>query len=131
MQKSNTPIALVESVNEGNASRYDDEVFGLVSRLFLCVGAKVLLTKNYLKIGLSNSSAGVIKELVYEGENVAPALPKFDLVDFGHSRAGESFFPNDPGKKDGFLFVQQRILHAVLISELAVDLLNIQRHNCR
>ena len=41
------PIALVEAENTGRGkSMRDDNFGGLASKLFLCVGVKVLLTRN-------------------------------------------------------------------------------------
>ena len=75
---------------------------GLSSRLHLCVGALIFLTKNFLNLGLSNGSQGIVKEIIYEDGETAPSVPKFVLVDFGDSYTGESFFPNDPSKKGWF-----------------------------
>ena len=55
-------IALFESENVGKSFINESENFSsLISSIFLYVGAKVLLIRNYLNVGLSNSSIGIIK----------------------------------------------------------------------
>ena len=96
-------IALIESKNSGSAKSMSDDAMGnLLSSLYLCVGALVMLTRNYLNIGLSNGSNGIVKEIVYEPGTSPPALPKFVLVDFGTSYTGDSFFPDDESKRGWF-----------------------------
>ena len=57
------PIALIESENIGRASSISNEQFNSLSlSMYLYVGAKVVLTKNILNVGLSNSSTGIMKE---------------------------------------------------------------------
>ena len=54
------PIALVESENTGRGSSLSEDNFnGLASSMHVCVGAKVVLTKNYSQVGLSNGSTGI------------------------------------------------------------------------
>ena len=97
------PIALVEAENTGSGkSMRDDNFRGLASKLFLCIGAKVLLTRNQLNIGLSNGSTGVVKDIIYNHDMPALKLPKFVWVNFGDNYTDPSFFPNDPNRKGWF-----------------------------
>ena len=96
-------IALIECVNTGNgASMNDDKFGGLHSTMFLCVGAKVVLTRNFLNVGLSNGSTGIVKEIFYDSNRPAPQLPKFVFVDFGVQYTGRSFFPSNNTRKGWF-----------------------------
>jgi len=46
--------------------RFDDDAFGLANELFLCVGARVLLTRNlWIQAGLVNGAQGVVKGFVW------------------------------------------------------------------
>ena len=97
------PIALVESENTGRGSSLSEDNFnGLASSMYVCVGAKVVLTKNYLQVGLSNGSTGIVTELFYDETKPAPGLPKLIFVDFGTEYAGDSFFPNNDSRKGWF-----------------------------
>ena len=68
----------------------------------LCVDAKVVLTKNYLQVGLSNGSTGIVRELFYDETKPAPGLPKLNIVDFGVEHAVDVFFPNNDSRKGWF-----------------------------
>ena len=97
------PIALVESENTGRASNLSEDNFkGLPHSLYLCVGSKVVLTKNMLTVGLSNGSTGEVMEIFYHSNKPPPALPKFVFVDFKTQYTGPSFFPNDPSRRGWF-----------------------------
>ena len=80
----------------------EDNFGGLSSKLYLCVSAKVLLTRNLLNIGLSHRSMGIVKDIIYVEDKLAPKLPKFVWVDFGNDYTGSSFFPNDLNRKGLF-----------------------------
>jgi hypothetical protein len=94
------PIALIEVEHTGKGKSMKDEAFGgLTAKLYLCVGSKVLLTRNLLNIGLSHGSTGIVKDMVYDDDRPPPKLPKFAWVDFGTDYTGPSFFPNDVSRK--------------------------------
>ena len=60
-------IIFVETENTGRVSSLSDDNFkGLVSSMYISVGEKVASTKNYLQVGLSNSSTKIVKELFCE-----------------------------------------------------------------
>ena len=75
------PIALVKSKNTGRGSLLSEENFSsLASSMHIYVGAKVVLTKNYLQVGLSNNSTRIVRELFYNTSKPTPSLPKFILL---------------------------------------------------
>ena len=82
-----------ENTGRGNSMREDD-FRGLVAKLYLCIGSKVLLTTNQVNIGLSNSSTGIVKNITCNNDRPAPKLPKFAWVDFGTAYRS-FFFPDD------------------------------------
>ena len=95
----NQPIALVEAVNTGNAKGISSaNLWGLEASIFLAVGCLIALTSNILtSAGLTNGTVGVVKEIVYEEGEQAPALPKCVWVDFGDKYTGQSFFDESWG----------------------------------
>ena len=132
MQKIGNPIALIEATNEGRASSFsDNDLGGLSSKLCLCVGALMFLTKNFLNLGLCNGSQGIVKEITHEDGETAPSVPKFALIDFGDSHTGESFFPNDPSKKGGFQCIRPKILHTQQIERHQMDLKSTHVRSCQ
>ena len=96
IQRVGNPIILVEADNTGRARMMREDNFGrLSSSMYLCVGVKVVLTRNYLNIGLSNSSTGIVKEIVYDRDKPVLGLPRFAFADFGNGYIGPTFFPKD------------------------------------
>ena len=78
----------------------NDENFNdLISSIFLYIGIKVVLTRNYLNVSLLNSSTGIVKELFYDANKPAFALPKFVFADFDIECTEETFFSNDISRK--------------------------------
>ena len=71
--------------------------------MYLYVGVNVQLTLNYLNVGLSNGSTGVIKEIFYDENHVALELPRVVFADFGVQYAEELFFSNDLSRSRWFL----------------------------
>ena len=75
IQKIGNPIALIEAKNEGKTSSFsDNDLEELSSRLYLCVGALIFLTKNFLNLGLCNGSQGIVKEIIYKNKERAPSV---------------------------------------------------------
>ena len=103
IKKVGNPIALIESENTGRARTMKEDNFGgLKANMYLCVGANVVLTRNFLNIGLSNGSTGIAREKVYDKNKPAPGLPRFVFVDFGKAYTGPTFFPNDASRRGWF-----------------------------
>ena len=66
---------------------------GLVSTLFLCKGAKVLLTKNVVQqVGLCNGSTGTIVAFLYENDKVIPTKEDISLAMIQTKLDGYQFF---------------------------------------
>ena len=129
-QKIGNPIALIKDLNEGRASSFSDDNFGgLAYNSYLCVGALLLLTKNFLNLGLCNGSQGIVKEIICNEGETAPSLPKFVLVDFGTSCTRKSFFPNDPSRKVGFQCVRLKIEHMQRTTRHQIVLSNTHEHS--
>jgi hypothetical protein len=101
------PIALIEAENTGRGkSMKEDNFRGLAAKLYLCIRSKVLLIRNQLNIGLSNSSIGIVKDIVCDDDRPTPKLPKFVWVDFGTDYTGSSFFQIMSAEKVGFPCIQ-------------------------
>ena len=97
------PIALVESENTRKGSLLSEDNFNsLSSSVCTCVDSKVMLTKNYLQVSLSNSSMGIVQEIFYDENKPAPGLPKFIFADFNVECTGDTFFLNNESRKGWF-----------------------------
>ena len=68
--------------------------------IYLCLGAKIVLTKNILNVSLSNGSTGIAKKIFYDVDKTAPGLPKLVFIDFDVEHARDMFFPNNKSRKD-------------------------------
>ena len=71
------------------------------NQLFLCVGSKVLLTKNLKQAAvLVKRSTEIVKDIIY-AENDTPTnnLPMYIIVDFDNTYTGKYFFGNDQYKR--------------------------------
>ncbi len=89
-----------------------DEFWGLEAWLYLCVGARVLLTQNlWVEAGLLNGALGVVRGFVWpEGgdprsKDKSKTMPYCVVVDFDDVTLGvdergtrRSFFPEDPSR---------------------------------
>ena len=80
------PVAQMQAVNKGphakNAS--NDKAGGLLANLYLCKGAKVMLTSNLsVKYGLFNGSVGIVEDIIYmNGKKPSEGLPDAVMVSF-------------------------------------------------
>ena len=52
----------------------------------------LLIRNNMLNIDFSNSSIGIIRDIVYNNDVLPPAQAKFILVNFGNTYKGETYF---------------------------------------
>jgi hypothetical protein len=62
------PVAKLCAINKGphSKSATSDKAGGLLNTVFLCKGAKVMLTSNIqVQYGLFNGSMGIIKDIIY------------------------------------------------------------------
>ena len=84
------PIVRIEAEHTGRGHTASTTTAGgLDILLFLCIGAKVLLTKNiWQHAGLCNGAVGTVVDIVYDDESIAPGLPVCVLVDFKDDYTG-------------------------------------------
>ena len=91
-------IALIKAVHSSNEARKASpaDAYNLDKSIFLAVGARVLVTVNiFSEGGLNNGTTGVVKDLIYTGDNTAPNLPNVVIVEID-DYTGPSFFPQYP-----------------------------------
>ena len=90
----NQPIILINADHDSpsSASNSDDIARKLKSKLYLCIGAKVMLLWNVnISLGLVNGSTGIIKEFIFDENIYAPSLPNCVIIDF-LDYSGPAFF---------------------------------------
>ena len=100
LQQKKKPIVRINSLNTGKGKQATpNQAGGLVSSLFLCEGAKIILIKNVAQqVGLCNGSTGTIAAFVFENNKPPPNLPQYVIVDFGDSYKGKPLFGDDTDK---------------------------------
>ena len=93
------PIAKICSISRGAhaKSSSSDKASGLVRTLYLCKGAKVMLTTNLnVKFGLFNGSIGTVIDIIYgNGNSPKDSLPTVCMVEFP-KYTGPSFLSCKP-----------------------------------
>ena len=92
------PIAKMTAISEGiHRNISSDKAGGLLCQLYLCKGAKVMLTANLnVHYGLFNGSMGTVVDIIYlEGRNPTNALPDVVMVKF-QKYTGPAFIQNEP-----------------------------------
>ena len=94
-----SPIAKIEALSTGHhaSNTASDKAGGLLKTLFLCNGAKVMLTSNILvEQGLFNGSIGKVVDIIYP-QNKSPrdGLPTVVMVEFD-KYSGPPFIKNSP-----------------------------------
>ena len=62
-----------------------------MSNMCLHLRTKIILIRNYLCVELSNSSAGVVCEIVYDKDKPTQGLPRFAFIDFRNEHIGPTF----------------------------------------
>ena len=99
LESLNVPIAHINARhNIAAASKLSpDDMGGLHPKLFMCLGARVMLTRNlWTTRGLCNGSMGVIKDLVFQEGDHPPLLPIAVIVQFAESYTDPSICVNEP-----------------------------------
>jgi len=94
----NVPIAQINARHSSKASEKfsSDDMGGLEPKLFLSVGARVMLTRNlWTDKGLCNGSMGIVKDIIYQEGDSLPNLPIAVIVQFD-SCTGPSFCEDQP-----------------------------------
>ena len=93
------PVAQMKAINKGPhaKSATSDQASGLSTTVFLCRGAKVMLTSNLsVSFGLFNGSMGVVTDIIYlEGRSPKDSLPDVVMVNFS-KYTGKPFLEDDP-----------------------------------
>ena len=97
-----TPIASIRASHTGRGgSAGREKARGLFASMYLAVGSKVQVNQNLATyVGICNGSTGIVKDIVYEEGVPPPGLPRFVIVDFGDQYMGESFFPDNPDRRN-------------------------------
>ena len=95
----NAPIAKLSAIDQGQHAKRatSDKAAGLQQTLYLCQGARVMLTSNlHVMFGLFNGSIGTVIDIVYlDGRNPKDSLPDVVMVDFD-KYTGPAFLPETP-----------------------------------
>ncbi|KAK3911829.1 ATP-dependent DNA helicase [Frankliniella fusca] len=83
--ETGNPVAIVKAQNNCKIAfkSSDDNADGLSNILYLSIGAKVMLRRNFnVSLGLSNGSIGYITRIIYYSEQQPSSLPAFVIVQF-------------------------------------------------
>jgi len=92
------PIAQINARhrNKASAKLPSDDMGGLEPKIFLAIGARVMLTRNLWTCkGLCNGSMGIVKDIVYQEGDAPPNLPIAVVVRFDSSYSAPSIL-SDP-----------------------------------
>jgi len=80
---------------QGNGKK-KDFFEGLDGKILIKKGARIMITNNlWCEAGIVNGSTGVVKYIVYEGENEPPKLPNYIIVQLDKYN-GPSCLPDEP-----------------------------------
>ena len=95
----NMPVAQINArhSNKASARFSSDDMGGLEPKVFLSIGARVMLTRNlWNDQGLCNGSMGVVKDIVYQEGDSPPNLPIAVIVQFDSFYTGPSICEDQP-----------------------------------
>ena len=93
------PVAQINArhSNKTSARLSSDDVGGLEPKIFLSIGARVMLTRNlWTEKGLCNGSMGVVKDIIYQEGDSPPNLPIAVIVQFDTFYTGPSICDDLP-----------------------------------
>ena len=99
LREEGKPIAYISARHSNNkaASLPADDMGGLSPKLFLCKGARVMLTRNlWTEVGLCNGAMGSIFDIIYSDRANPPSLPTTVIVQFDEGYKGPSVVPTTP-----------------------------------
>jgi hypothetical protein len=94
LTKLNYPTAVINARHSSSKAQHisPQQLFGLHPCIFLCKGAKVMLTTNlWPSAGLCNGSTGTVIDIIYAPNHTPPSLPIAVIVRFD-DYIGPSFF---------------------------------------
>ena len=96
------PITRLEAVNHPKRIRnVNEENFsGLTNNIFLCIGARIMLTSNlWTEKGLVNGANGYIRDILYFSDTEIPNLPSAIFIEFDNY-SGPKFFTDTDSRKN-------------------------------
>ena len=75
MVSSGVPSMRIHAINSSKADAIDDDDFGLLNELILCIGARVMITKNLcVEHGLVNGTTGIVEDIIVAADGVPCAI---------------------------------------------------------
>ena len=79
------PVAIIHGRHSSKKAKFisSQEMLGLEAVLYICKGARVMLTMNlWPQVGLCNGTTGVVVDIIYAGNHQPPDLPIAVIVKF-------------------------------------------------
>lgn len=95
----NVPVAQIKARhnNKESGKLSSDDMDGLEPKLFLCKGARIMLTRNlWTDKGLCNGSMGYVKDIIYQEGDSPPNIPIAVVVQFDGFYEGPSICEDQP-----------------------------------
>ena len=100
LRKVGQPIVRINAVHRSGSSEAKNASFdacNLHSALFICIGARVRLTRTLsLLHGLTNGAVGIVRALIYLPDIPPPDLPAYVVVQFVELKLPFSCLPDVP-----------------------------------
>ena len=94
LKKMQKPIIMINALHDapGSIGKSTEFCRKLAPKLYLCIGAKIMLLWNInISLGLVNGSTGIIKEFIFCENIHAPSLPYAIIIQFA-DYTGPSYF---------------------------------------
>ena len=79
------PIAIIHCRHSSKKAKFisSQEMLGLEAVLYICKGARVMLTMNlWPSVGLCNETTGIVVDIIYAANHQTPGLPIAVIVKF-------------------------------------------------
>ena len=105
LQRVGKPIVRIDAEHTGDGRKASsNQANGLESKVFLCKGAFVLLTKNvWQSAGLCNGATGKVVDLIFSERRPPPGLPECVVIDFGENYTGPPLFGDQETIRRGWV----------------------------